>query len=498
MSDDSIKMSFVADDKEMLASYRRMQKELENYKKKLAEVGQEHKKGEDAVKQSAKEQERAIKQASKAQIAAAREAARAQKDAADSGANALINYAAGYLTLQTGVQVVKSLYTAWAQEIKRVEDAHKGLHTEMVKTLAAGNDLRNATAIEAALKNIPGLAPSDATRAFAAATGAAPGMDWQTRADIVKGAAPLAGMGQDVGAHTGLATKLKQLDPSLSTADANDMALMMRKRAGEDAGKLGSDEFISSVGKLKTAGLSAEQSFAIGLADVEADLPSKGLKTLAESLYEGDPNAGKRLKTKADRDKAAFYKLSAADRFAALQGSKATAESVLGAGGALALASRGGLGEQLAAVQSVRTGDLMGQEAQTFKQWDDGRLAAAEYATKEKIERLDDEQGTPYGQATAVRNRFLAMKRENETPMLLRGIADLHMRGRAVANEARGISPLESTERYIQAASGTLTKEQNEELKALIAALKENTTATKANTPKIPGKDINRHVDANN
>jgi hypothetical protein len=392
------------------------------------------------------------------------------------------------------------LYAAWATEIKRVEDAHDKLHTKMVKTLGTGNDLKNAPQIEAALKNIPGMSPTEATEAFGAATGASPGMGWQQRVDIVKGAAPLAAMGHDVSAQTNLATKLKQLDPSLSGADANDLALIMRKRGGEDADKFASDEFMSGMGRLKTAGLSTDQALAVGMADIESDLPTKGLKTLAASLYESDPNAGKQGRlSAADQTKSAFYKLSAQERLAKLTGDKATAEAVLGAGGAVALGVAGSGGEQLAAIQAARSRDLVGEDVAEFQKWGAGRLAGVQHATKEQTERLDDIEGSPWARASAMRNQATADMRTQGFGMMRRGIVNAELYGRQVLAAATGGDQVQAVRGAVEGfsnapiASMNGSPELTQKYDALAKALERNTKALVDANPKGKKKNVDAH-----
>lgn len=468
---DEVKTSFVADDKEMLAAYRRMQREVEKYRKQVAEAGQAHNKAGEQAKQAGKAKESALAGASKG----------------------IQNYVTGMVSIGAAVSTVTMLYSKWDAEIKRVTESHKAAQKEIVKTLGGGMDLRNAPQIEKALKGV-GLSPEAASQAFGAATGAAPGMDWQKRAAIVAESAPLAALGQDVGANVNVATKIANLDPTINAKRAANMAAAMRARAGEDADKLASDEFMSGAAKLKAAGLSTSMALAISQAGVESDLPSKTAKSIAEALSEADPTAGQRGRlSPADKAKRAFYVQGAEGRWQALQ-DKATAETVLGAGGSLNV---GITGDAVAQAQAVAGSDgFIASRRAEAEQWRAGKQFAEDTKTQIGMAKMDAEEGDKWGRADTLRNRYTAMMRTQGVGFLERSFRDVDMRANSMIGTARGIDPGESTARSIedQFRTGTynFTKEQKTEITELIKVMRENIAAVKAATPlRGSGKAIN-------
>jgi len=417
---------------------------------------------------------------------------------------------AGLASKLGGVALVTSAvtrtYAGWKQEVDRVREAHKGLHADLVKTIAASRDLANAAQIEKALGNIKGMPLSDATKAFGAATAAAPGLSWQDRVGLARGAAPLVAMGQDTNQHVNIAAKLKQLDPSLSTDDANDLALVMRKRAGEDASRYGSDEFTSGISRLKAAGLTTEQAIAIGMADVESDLPSKGLKSRAEALYGTDPTVGKHgPKSKEDKLKAAYYKLSAQDRLKSLYSDRATADAVLGEGGGLAIKTAGDGSEQREAYRSIFGRDLMAEDQKQFQKWSAGQLAGVQTQNRALTEQQDMTEGGPWARGDALRQRYIQDQRGRGMGMYSRWWKDTELYARQGIASVTGGDQVAAVRQGIQGdinANTTGVKQLPTQADAanydaLVKALNENTAATKANTPKAGLKPLERHAGEN-
>lgn len=414
------------------------------------------------------------------------------------------------LTLKAGMAAVATgavtrAYTEWASEVNRVRDAHKGLQGELVKTLAASRDLANAKQIENALAGIKGMPISDATKGFGAATAAAPGLSWQDRVGLTKAAAPLVPMGQDVNAHLNLAAKLKQLDPSLSNEDANDLAIVMRERAGEDAARYGSDDFMSSMGRLKTAGLSTEQAISIGMADVESDLPSKGLKKRAEAIYGTNATPGHGPKSKADRLKAEFDKLSAQDRMKRLHSDKEMADAVLGDGGGLALQVAGDTSAQRGAFQSIFGRDLMGEKAAQMKQYTP--IPGIKTRTRARTEQMDLTEGEQWAQADSLRESYLTDQRERGAGVYQRFWKNTELWTRQMIASATSGDQVEAVRSGIQGdinfnrgfGKGMPTQADAPAIDAMVKELNTNNKLLAENNKLMQGagtkKDINRHLE---
>jgi hypothetical protein len=108
MSDDQIKWVVTADDKDVIAAFKRMQKELEGVKKKQQESNEETKKAEKLAKEQAKAQQ---------------QAQAAQQKGFDQGIASLAKMAFGWVSVQTAIQVASAEYQAYIDLTKKASDA---------------------------------------------------------------------------------------------------------------------------------------------------------------------------------------------------------------------------------------------------------------------------------------------------------------------------------------------------------------------------------------
>lgn len=479
---DEVKFDIDADASGAEREYKKVVKEAETLRQKLIEVG-------------------------KAAKAAGDEGAKSF----DNQKDALVQVAAELKLVEFGTAAVKQLYSAWVDEIRRAKDAHTGLQTEIVKTLGASRDLKNAPQIEAELKNITNLSPIDATQAFHGVTEASPMLDWQQRVEIVRQVAPLAPMGHDIGGMSNMAAKLAELDPTMSANDAADLALLFRQRGGEDFQKFGGDKFLKSVKNLQTAGVSRDESLAMGLAAIENNLQPTILADFAEKLVESDPNAGKPAKgpkSSEDKLKAQFYKLGQAERRKSLQSNPEVAGAVMGTGKQLDLSALGDTAEQLEVVRSAYRGNLVTQTAGDFEAWRTGRRARLQYANAADEKRQDVVEGESWGPADTLRNAYLNDIRERGAPLSYRLQRNAEIYSRQMFADGNGGDQLQTVRTAIQneidfnegagqafKQKRLLGSEDAPKYDELVRALRENTAATKENSRAPRTLNIDAHTE---
>jgi hypothetical protein len=265
------------------------------------------------------------------------------------------------------VGIATSAYQRLRAETERLGEAHQKLSKDITTAIAKAGDLANASTIQTAIGSVKGATREQAAAAFSGISSAAPGMDLQRRLALMREVAPMAPTGANVTQLGNIAGKIGQLMPGTAADDVLDVTAMMRQRTGEDFERVGGDEFEASMARLQQAGMSPIQSMAIGLAGVEANLPSKAINKIAGSLFESDPTAGHQGRmTTSQRLQRQFYKLDAQSRFQALSSDKATAEAVLGTGGALNMSLIGDTKQQQA--------ELVRAQRENFAQQQVGQL----------------------------------------------------------------------------------------------------------------------------
>ncbi|QDU27758.1 hypothetical protein ETAA8_28480 [Anatilimnocola aggregata] len=369
-----------ADDKDVIAAFKRMQKETDKAKQALKDAGEA---GAKAGKQSS--------------------------DAFGGTIKNLREMVSLATVTTTAIAGSVAIYRNWEQEVNRVREAHKGLQSDIIKTISANNDLRNASQIETAIKNLKGLTPGDATRGFGAATAGSPSMNWQKRLDIVRESAPLAAMGHDIAGQANMAAKLAELDPMMSANDSADLALFVRQRLGEDASKAGGGEWLAAVGRAKQVGMSTDEAVGIGVAGVEANLPAGVIGNLMGKLIESDPNKGKPIRSAEDRAKANWYKLPTwQEKLRAVQNDAKLAGTILGTGGAMDLSAMGDGSTQAAAARAAREQNLVQQNAADFNNWQGGKLAQQQYFNQVKVSQTDTKIGDAMAPADTLRQTYAA------------------------------------------------------------------------------------------
>lgn len=275
--------------------------------------------------------------------------------------------AAQWVSVGAVVGIATSAYQRLRAETERLGEAHQKLSKDITQAIAKAGDLANASTIEAAIGGVKGATREQASAAFTGISNAAPGMDLNRRLSLMREVAPMAPTGANVGQLGNIAGKIGQLMPGTSANDVLDVTAMMRQRTGEDFERIGGDEFEASMARLQQSGMSPIQSMAIGLAGVEANLPSKAINKIAGSLVESDPTAGQHGRlTATQRMQRNFYKLDAQSRFKALSTDKATAEAVLGVGGAINMGLLGDTSQQQA--------ELVRAQRENFAQQQLGQL----------------------------------------------------------------------------------------------------------------------------
>ena len=469
---DEVKFDIDGDPSGAERAYKKVIKENETLKQKLAEVGKTGKKaGEDV------------------------------KSGFDSAVKSLKDNLSTASLFGAAVGATAKLYGDWAREIDRVKQAHKDLHTEIVKTLGASNDLRNAGAIDKALSKIPNLSPADAAKAFAASTAASPGMHFQRKVDIVGQLAPLAHL-QDIAPTSNLAAKIGEMMPNSSANDLADLAAGLQVAAGEDLAKLGGDKSLLATQKMMLGGMSFERAMGIQLAATENNIDPRFGNQLADVLAATDPTAGTPQKgplSAIEKAKKEFYKLAPEQRFMKLQTDAKLAQSIFGADGAQYMQLMGDGREQQNRLLDWQANDFVKQRQQQGRQWNRGVLAEVQAANVAQTQRADDVQGGRFATADALGSQYLSDLRDKGAPFNMRWIRSAQLWGAQVQAEAMGGDQLQATRQVIRGDNMSRfspTPQDQSKYDALTAALQKNNQLLDKNNQIMQGRQGQKNIDA--
>jgi hypothetical protein len=471
MSDDQIKWVVTADDKDVIAAFKRMQKELETVKQKQKQANDEAKKG-------ASESGKFLKE----------------------GVGELRNMVGQWVSVGTVVGLAASAYQNLRAETEKLGQAHQKLAQDITRTISKSGDLANGARIESALGSINGATREQAAAAFSGVSSAAPGLALGQRLALTTEVAKQAPTGADLNQLGNITAKVANLMPGKSANDVSDIVAAMRQRTGEDFSRVGGDEFEASTAKLIAAGMSPEQAMSIGLAGVEANLPSKAISGIAGAMVESDPNAGKRRgpMSKEDRLKSAFYKLAPQERFSKLAADPATAEAVLGANGSLNMKLIGDTKSQQQFLREAQAGDFATGQLKQLGGFQAGREALREQETAVNFEQKTRARAMEEAQFQRAA-QFARAENSNRNP-LSRLRIETEIKG--VGFGARGgdvdnFNNQSSSDALLQGMRqmGYLTEQQIKHFQAQEKQNSEMIAELKKANSKPPQKNVDRHTE---
>lgn len=349
---EEIKWVVTADDKDIIAAFKRMQKELEATKQKMREQANESGKAQ-------KQSESWLK----------------------SQGSDLQGMVAGWVSVTQAISVVTSAYQKLRQETQALGEAHRKLSGDTVRAISRSGDLANAQQIESAIGSVKGATREQAQLAFEGISQAAPGMNLDRRLAIMREVAPLAASGADVGQMGNIAAKIGNILPGKSANDIVDITAAMRQRLGEDFARVGGDEFELAMARLVQTGMNPEQAAAIGLAGVEQNMPSKSINAIMTALSDQQEFTGQ-AKTKEERLKRKFFKSTDPnERFRMLASDPATAQAVLGAKGAVDMSLIGDTSAQQKFLNEAQTADFAASQLRQLGSFPAGREAVRQQET---------------------------------------------------------------------------------------------------------------------
>jgi hypothetical protein len=200
--------------------------------------------------------------------------------------------AAGYLTIEKGIDVVVEAYKRWDEKMEATSKRATAINLDLIKTLGQTGTMQQGPEIEAFLRSLAQdkvATREEGTAVFGGvAAGAAGGSDLKRQLDLtreVAGLGPLVGRDKSAMTDVGMmAGQLGTMFKDKSAGDITDVIMAMRQMAGTRAGEMKEPGFLSSVEMLSRAGFSEDEALGMGATALHQNLSTKFLTSLENSL----------------------------------------------------------------------------------------------------------------------------------------------------------------------------------------------------------------------
>ncbi|MGE3666638.1 MAG: hypothetical protein AB7G51_08445 [Steroidobacteraceae bacterium] len=203
------------------------------------------------------------------------------------------------------VGLVRQAYQFWQQDMAKLAAESKKTNDSIIKELTLTGDLARGGELQQFFRSSATVSEAQRAEAFFGVRNAAPFQTVQRTRELTAASERVALLGQDIGQFGALVGELADAFPKSRAEDLADLALAVQQRAGDQAGKLADPAFQRSAALLRAVGVGEEESLAIGLKALDANISTKALDTFAAKLATADSATKAKLLT---GDRAALLK----------------------------------------------------------------------------------------------------------------------------------------------------------------------------------------------
>jgi len=395
--------------------------------------------------------------------------------------------ALGYLSIEKAIDVVGEAYEGWKEQLKDFGQEHSSFMQKLMTDLTAAGDAARAKDVLHFLHEGPGT-HEQRRQVLAGVTAAAPNESLERRMELANEASKQAATGINMGEYGGMLGNLARFAPTKSGGDISDISLLLMQQLRGGAGRLNDDAFLRGVSPLISSGaMDMEEALGLGASAVSKNQKTNFLTDLAQAVgaskedLTGDIKPGVALSDQ-QKGRQRLAKLGSRERYEALMGDHDLAAAVLGKESAYQLGRH-----TLAGVEGWRKmiadaehenigGQIAGADSEV------GRAALAEQAVAEQKAENEARVGQPQSVIERARQAALQAKYK-EDGYFGYSLEQISQKGTSFAKFI-GLSSNESEMRkYAENRGGGYGGLPQEVINELVEALKENTAATKRNTP---------------
>ena len=203
---------------------------------------------------------------------------------AKQGANEMRGMISQHFTLGNAASGAVGIYKDWRAEVEKLGQEHSKFTENLVRELTSAGDLLQGPMIQQRLESMPGATREQATEAFAGVALGGPSLALERRLDIAEHIARQAPTGTDLRGLGEFAGELGDMLPQKTADDLADLATKLQAAAGGDAGKLASPSFLRAVQLMQSAGVKPEESLAMGMQALGANLRPDVLGDVADKI----------------------------------------------------------------------------------------------------------------------------------------------------------------------------------------------------------------------
>ena len=319
----------------------------------------------------------------------------------------LVKLAAGYLTIEKGIEFVTGAAREWREEQSALAQVQTQVTKEMVKQVSLAGELNNLAKVRKLLTNVPGATAQQATEAFAGVSQAGPQLSSEMKRQLaaqVARAAPEGVSLSDLGSAAG------QIAPILEGKSAEEIAgaaKLFQEKTGVHFSEAVAAKKLAPLLKMQQAGaMTGYETLALGTAAADARM-GKTVTAIGEKVTGGFDVSGQAghgaVAHAKRRQEVAFNKLSPHDRYQLIMSYPATAK-LIGDQEGVALINKQNL-PQLAADYQANSATAMESSRVALSGDKSGREAIASNklaADAEKNSREHAEEGKQVARARKV------------------------------------------------------------------------------------------------
>lgn len=266
MSGPKIKQEIISDDKDHQRALARAQKDIQALEAKYVKLAATQKANANATRQ----QQRDADSAALGQI------------------TGLLKVDLGLKAVHATVGLVRQAYQFWRQDMEKLAAESRKTNDSIIKDLTLTGELARGGELQTFFRSSPTVSEAQRAQAFFGVKQAAPFQSTDRTKELAVASERVALLGQDIGQFSSVVGELADAFPKAKADDLADLALAIQQRAGDQAGKLADPAFQRAAALLRDAGVGEEQSLAIALKALDANIGTKPIDAFAAKLATSD------------------------------------------------------------------------------------------------------------------------------------------------------------------------------------------------------------------
>lgn len=260
----AIKQEILTDDKDHQRALEKAQKQIEQLEARYVKLASTQRRNAGETRRQQKESDGAIL----SQLAG------------------LVKVDIGLRAVGAAVGFVRSAYQDWQGEMAKLAEQSRKTNESIIRDLALTGDLAQGKELATFFQSGAETTAEQRSAAYRGVRGALPFESLDRIKELTVATERVAALGLDLEKFGGGVGDVAGALPGKSAADLADFALLLQQTAGDKAEQVGDPGFQRATSLLRRAGFSSEQSLALGIKALEADVGAKQLEALAAKIDE--------------------------------------------------------------------------------------------------------------------------------------------------------------------------------------------------------------------